>query len=105
MSGDAVLAEALARLAGDAQAQEQYLRALGTWPSLDELALEFDDVAEASEVPAEAADPLRRLSEKLNEMSGHANARLWEPGALSGPEWDEVRRLAADALAAFRGHS
>jgi hypothetical protein len=43
-----MLREALERLAADAETQADYLRQLGTWPSLDELALELDDVAEAS---------------------------------------------------------
>jgi len=43
------LRAALEHLAADADAQAEYLRELGTWPSLDELALELDEVAEASE--------------------------------------------------------
>ena len=46
-----ILREALEHLAADAEAQAAYLRKLGTWPSLDQLALEFDDVAEASGSP------------------------------------------------------
>jgi hypothetical protein len=101
MAGDARLAEeALTRLAADARSQEQYLRELGTWPSLDELALGLDDVEGASELLEEAIERVELLSEKLDAMRGPANARLWEPDALSGSEWEEVRRLAADALAA-----
>ena len=44
----AMLRQALERLAADAEAQKAYLRDLRTWPSLDELALELDDVAEAA---------------------------------------------------------
>ena len=102
---DPRLAETLAHLADDASAQERYLRKIGTWPSLDELALELDDVT-GSDVVAEAAGPLlQRLSETLDEMSGAGNARLWEPDALHNPEWDEVRRLARDALTALTGHA
>jgi hypothetical protein len=102
---EAMLADALAHLAADAREQEAYLRELGTWPSLDELALELDDVTGASEAPAETVKRLRLLAEKLAEMSGQVNARLWEPDALSSHEWEEVRRLAKDALAALRRHS
>jgi hypothetical protein len=48
MAGDTQLADALTHLAADAQAQERYLRQLGTWPNLDELALEVDDAEAAS---------------------------------------------------------
>jgi hypothetical protein len=100
-----MLLEAVTRLAADAQEQEQYLRQQGTWPSLDELVLDLDDVERAATVPAEAVAPLRRLSEKLDAMSGPANSRLWGPDALSDPEWNDVRLVAADALTALRGHS
>jgi hypothetical protein len=102
-----MLRQALEHLAASAEAQESYLRELGTWPSLDELALELDDVAQASEASAtpELRQTVQRLDQKLNEMSGERNAPLWEPQALDGSEWAEVRQLAAEALAALGGHS
>ena len=98
-----MLFKALKNLAADAEAQEHYLRQLGSWPSLDELALELDDAARASQ--AEAPPTLRErvlaVDRKLDEMSGEANASLWEPAALHRSEWAEVRRLATEALDAF----
>jgi hypothetical protein len=98
-----MLLDALKNLAADVEGQERDLRQSGTWPSLDELALELDDVARASEAWTSAAqrEGVRALSRKLDEMSGKQNARLWEPEALRGPEWAEVRRLARKALATF----
>ena len=98
------LREALVHLAEDAHAQEVYLRRIKTWPSLDELALDLDDVAEASEVwmPPELAERIRALSRLLDAMSGQPNKELWEPAALGGREWTRVRVLAASALDAFR---
>jgi len=98
-----MLVEALKNLAGDADVQERYLRQVGSWPSLDELALELDDVARASEAwtSPPQRDALRALDRKLDEMSGEQNARLWEQQALHGPEWAEVRKLAREALATF----
>ena len=98
-----MLREALERLAADAETQAAYLRKRGTWPSLDELALELDDVAEASEAWASPAlrDRVRALSRQLDQMSGEQKARHWQPEALHDAEWAEVRRLAAEALAAF----
>jgi len=58
-------------------------------------------------VASEAWEPpplrgrVRALDRKLVEMSGKENASLWEPEALRGPEWAEVRTLAGEALAAF----
>jgi hypothetical protein len=98
-----MLREALHHLAADAEAQEAYLRRTGTWPSLDELALDLDGVAGASEAwtPPALRERVRLLDRKLDEMSGQANAGLWRPEALYQHEWAEVRKLAADALAAF----
>jgi hypothetical protein len=98
-----MLLEALQNLAADAEAQERHLRQSGSWPSLDELALDLDDVARASNawISAPQRDRVRALDRKLDEMSGERNAGLWEPQALHGPEWAEVRRLAREALATF----
>jgi hypothetical protein len=95
-----MLREALERLAADPEAQARYLRQLGSWPSLDELALELDDVAVASGSWASPAlrGLVRLLSTKLDEMSGEANARLWQSEALHTEEWAGVRALAAKAL-------
>jgi hypothetical protein len=41
------------------------------------------------------------LSRRLDEMSGDANAHRWQPSALKGPEWAELRSLAQHALAAL----
>src|SRR5207244_10662977 len=96
-----LLRAAVANLAADPDAQAAYLRGLGTWPSLDELALELDDVAEAAVVgaPTPLRESVDRLSRRLDEMSGEANAHLWQPSALYAPEWADVRSLAQRALA------
>lgn len=75
--------------------------------SRDELALELDDVAGASEVwaPLVLRVRVRVLDCQLDEMSGQEHAELWEGDALHGPEWAEVRALAADALAVLGRHS
>lgn len=106
-STEPMLRDALEHLAADAQAQESYLREWGTWPSLDELALELDAVAGASEIwtPPVLRERVRLLDQKLDLMSGQEHAELWEAEALHAPEWAEVRRLAADALDALGGRS
>jgi hypothetical protein len=98
---DPRLEEALAHLAADPDAQTRYLKQLGTWPSLDELALELDDVAEAStrRMSPRLSEVVVRLSSRLDAMSGTDHAHLWEPDALHAAEWVEVRMLAQEALA------
>jgi hypothetical protein len=101
---DSNLLEAVKRLAAPADEQEAWLRASGTWPSLDELALELDDVFEAARAlgnaPPEYFAAVAGLDALLSEMSGQKNARLWNGPALGLPEWQRVRELARLALAA-----
>jgi hypothetical protein len=98
-----MLRVALEHLAADPDAQADYLQQLGTWPSLDELALELDDVAGASEAwgTPELVGRVRALSSKLEQMSGQENAQLWQPEALQMTEWTHIRALARQALAAL----
>ena len=103
VENEPILRAALEHLAAEPGDQVRYLRQLGTGPSLDELALGLDDVAEASEswASSDVRDCVRVLATRLDEMSGEANAHLWDPEALDSPEWAVVRTLAVDALAAL----
>ncbi len=94
-------------LASPAEIQVAFLRRLGTYPLIDELALEFDDEYARVRAPlgpdSEALAPgtsaaLAALDAKLGSMSGPANAHLWRPPALNGPDWAKVRDLAHLAL-------
>ena len=96
------LLDAVKRLAAPPDEQVAHVHALGAFPSLDELALEFDDVfgPTGSSPPAgEWADALKRVAATLSAMSGPENADLWTPEALHGPEWAEVREVAREAIA------
>jgi hypothetical protein len=106
MNQEPILRAALEQLAAEPVEQVGYLREFGTWPSLDELALGLDDVAEASESWASpgVCDRVRVLSTRLGEMSGETNSRLWDPEALWSSEWAAVRALAVEALAALDRH-
>jgi hypothetical protein len=110
MSMDVLMAdlvEAIQRLAQDAAEQERWLRDDGAWPSLDELVLTFDDVQGAAAALAtdhfmsvDAAAEVARVAAQVHEMSGDSD--IWEGEALrSEPAWEELRRLAARALAAI----
>jgi hypothetical protein len=96
----------LERLAAAPESQAAYLRRLGSYPSLDELALEFDDAFVAArhglDESTSWAVGLGRIDAKLTSMSRQRHADLWVAGTLTGEEWDEVRALACKAVAARR---
>jgi hypothetical protein len=104
---DADLLEAVERLAAEPSAQEQWLRSIGTWPMLDELALdfayEFDRVRHGPDdaIPPGALHALRELASHLDEIGREQRAALWQPEALRGPEWLRLRELAHRARAAM----
>jgi hypothetical protein len=93
-------------LASDATAQLEHLGRLGLSVGIDELALEYDDIAAAAddmlrcrEIDENQYDWVKKLHKQLSEMSGQANSRLWTVEALSSaPEWKEVRHLAKECL-------
>ncbi len=90
---DTNLRQTLERLAASGDEQREYLQQIGSFPSLDELALEFDDEFQC--VRAVASVALGKVDEQLSIMSG---ADLWKPEALDGNEWARVRVLAGAAL-------
>ncbi len=104
---DGDLLATVKRLAAPAEAQVAWLKELGTYPSLDELALEFDDEfarvrsGQADHLSPDALGALFELDQELDRISGAANARLWDPESLDGPEWRAIRELAARAAAAM----
>jgi hypothetical protein len=94
------LHDALIELAAPAKDQIAHLDSLGVLPSIDELALEFDDavayipelVARGQLAPADA-DTISRIDQLLAQMSDQEE--LWTTAALqTHPSWEEVRKLA-----------
>ena len=82
---DAALRETIERLAAPAETQLAFLRELGTYPMLDELALEFDDEYRRVRSPdgpdretrsAQAAAALAALDAKLDSMSGASQTSI-----------------------------
>ncbi|GGN12509.1 hypothetical protein GCM10011609_60930 [Lentzea pudingi] len=92
------LVDPVRRLALPAEAQRGYLEAIGTAPSADELALEFDDVRpHLLALDAEAVELVERIDALLDVMSGPGP--VWHVDALvSAPQWASVRALAAELL-------
>ena len=106
-----MMVEAVERLAAPADQQVAYLKRLGTAPCADELALELNYivamldqfVAQGLLSPVQAS-AIQAVDQKLDQMSGSQNDELWWEEALHRrPEWAEVRRLAATALAELSG--
>ncbi len=100
-----ILEQLRASLRNLASPAAEQLKALGSNDEgpVDELALEFDDVAravaESGWLTAEGAEAVGRLNRHLTKMSGPTNAHLWTRDALhDAPEWDETRKLARQAL-------
>src|SRR5262245_35634391 len=97
-----MLEDTLKALASSPEEQSLQLRQQGTPGCVDELALDFDAIAAATddmlqrgEIGAIQRDCIKALNDYLDNMSGEAKAHLWTVEALSSaPEWREVRRKA-----------
>ena len=99
---------ALARLSAPPHEQAAYLEEIGTSPSLDELALEFEEayipmlgLADEFHLTSEQMNVLRALNDGLRAIGGPENEHLWTTDALERAEWSDIRRLASDAKASL----
>ena len=96
------LTEALNLLSLKSDDQLKYLHEIGIYGIVDELALEFDDIAimaeqkyAEGEISEEQYKIIKKLSEKLDFMSGKDKSHLWTEYALKNAnEWEEIRELA-----------
>ncbi|KJK48095.1 hypothetical protein UK23_18095 [Lentzea aerocolonigenes] len=89
--------DAVHHLAMPASQQVEYLRSIGTAPSADELALEFDDVKHLCPDDPAAMTLSERIDALLEAMSGPGP--VWHTDSLAtSAQWAEVRTLAADLL-------
>jgi hypothetical protein len=98
------LRKTVERLAAPEAEGLAYLRALGTYPSLDELALGLNEELDRVRKTLPSDHPLLALDGKLDEMSGSEKASLWTVEALDSEPWDTVRRIAREALAELDRH-
>lgn len=102
------LAGAVEKLAAPADEQIAYLDKLGVLPSIDEIGLEFDDVAAAglsasSGLSASQRDAVGQLDLILRDMSTSGRENLWTPNALrSDSRWEVVRATARRTLSELR---
>jgi hypothetical protein len=100
------LLEALKLLALPAQRQQEYLRSLGVPEVVDELALEFHDIAPAApdmvqkgEIDEREFRAIQNVDDLLVRMSGAHNKHLWSlQGLQQATEWLQVRDAAQVAI-------
>lgn len=108
------LRDAVALLASPAEAQQEWLRSIGTFPLADELAIEFDDWARllpqferdglVDEASVRAVKELDAALDALQSRLGEG-PDAWDAGKLtSSGVWETVRRAAGHALVAFVIH-
>jgi 23S rRNA A1618 N6-methylase RlmF len=106
-----MLITSLKVLSSESVDQLRYLKALGISGNIDELALEFDDVASLAKVKYESQQMTKQqyqwvesLATQLDEMSGVQNEHLWtEKALMSAPQWQKIREHAKACLTAFQG--
>ena len=102
----AVLWDAVLNLALPASEQIAILEAAGDGRAVDELALDYNDncwilmgAESRNELTQDEILALRSLDWQLAHMSGEANSGNWTIEALRSHDWEDVRKLAAAALA------
>lgn len=100
------LVDCLRRLAAAPEAQVEYLRKLGVYPSADELGLELHELAlllrekvRANEISFTEKAAVENLDRELGRLSGDENSSLWTVDALaSADKWRNVRAMASECL-------
>jgi len=101
------LVRVLVNLSNEENKQEAYLKAIGTFPSLDELGLEFDDiylaVCEENTIGLtnNQKRSLKEVNEALLKISGDLHKEEWMSVSLGNASWAQIRLLAKEALGLF----
>ncbi|WP_116790178.1 hypothetical protein [Flavobacterium psychrotrophum] len=97
-------------LASSKEEQVSYLIAIGTFPSTDELAIEFDDeykilLGILNDKKNSFLNSHLNFLNKLNEIDSifaemnHANVKIfWDAASLGSEKWNKIRERAKDAL-------
>lgn len=101
--------EALKILAERKDKQISYLKDLGTYPSTDELALQFSDTYQVFKGSLEdslgSALSIEKVLKNLDSincifdrMSNTSDNSFWDISSLDNEEWDNLRKLAVETL-------
>lgn len=108
------LLKALEILAATKDNQIIYLIGLGTFPSTDELALQFDDAYQVFKGNIDKenySNPfdknilkiLESIDLMLEDMSKGSDHQFWDISSLDEIQWSKVRKLAREALRLIGG--
>lgn len=96
------LVDAIEVLAYKSEKQIAFLKNLGTYPSLDELALQFDDgylaFRNSADVVKELREKLEQIDAIFDHMSDSPDKSLWEASSLDRDGWNDIRNLAEEVL-------
>lgn len=94
------LCEVVRRLASEPDEQIAYLTRLGVAPSLDELALEFEDVYSPLQPLIEAAPEGTTLAESLRALNSALSVEAlgWAFDNIRDPAWSQVRTASTLVL-------
>jgi hypothetical protein len=104
-----LLVRSLKILASNASQQKEYLRNLGTYPSTDEIAIEFDDAFKSfisynEDEKLEGTEFLLKINlinDKLDSFSSLEGSEIWYVDSLDKESWCEIRQLAIDSISAL----
>jgi hypothetical protein len=103
------LIKALKILANSKEEQINYLIELGTFPSTDELALQFDDAyrvflgnlderQNADSFDDKTLKLLSNIVSIFNVLSERKEDNVWNVSSLSGSYWNQIRELSKETL-------
>jgi len=102
------LVKVLYLLSAPSSEQKQYLQAIGTYPSLDELALEFDDlfIAYCGKLREEKKtnDNIIKLLEEIHLLFDKMSSQKsnWDIKDIDNDNWLEIRNLSKITLNQLR---
>ena len=99
-----LLIKVIKLLASNSNVQRDYLRKIGTFPSADELALEFDDAYRPfigqidSDFPSSILIGLNQINSLFDLYSDMKDKTIWSEASLDTNLWLEVRDIANSIL-------
>jgi hypothetical protein len=103
------LIDVLKTLSSNSDDQLAYLNEIGIPGNIDEIALEFDDMAilakkkyKDGEITENQYKLIEELEQKIDLLSGEDNSNFWTEDSLrNAKEWEEIRKLARACIESF----
>ncbi len=92
-------------LSAKKEEQSSYLKKIGTYPSCEELALEYYDIyivvsfkTNPLNLSNDSLEQLKIINDVLDKISGPENEKFWIVDFLENEPWNEIRSLAEEVL-------